>query len=157
MSRNSIWVLLLAAAIVSVSAGGALAALSGSAHDIYAFKPAVGGKTGACSYCHVPHKATGNKLFPNAIDISGLTSDWLSNDQVSRICWSCHGSTSSVQNSVRNVMPFQDTSHKRLVSNLTGWGDDSNLTGVYGLVDGTSLSCVSCHNVHDNEKRPFLR
>ncbi|RJP25241.1 MAG: hypothetical protein C4529_01245 [Deltaproteobacteria bacterium] len=158
-------VLCLAAAVVLAAAGVASAGLVGSNHDVitYSGLSAAAAKQGACSFCHIPHKATGNKLFPTTIDVSGITGVW-GTDTVAQICWSCHGTAGTVGNPAKNIMPFQDTSHKRdiraLATATAGWGDIAavtDLAGVYGKTDANTISCASCHNVHDNEKRPFIR
>lgn len=157
MNRKA-FLVVLGALFLCSAAGVALAGLENSAHDIVSFNGLTGAtaKQGACSFCHVPHKATGNKLFPNTIDVTGLGSGTWSTDTIGQICWSCHGNIQTVGNRVRNVMPFNAASHKRSVATLVAWTDTADLNNVYGVVS-SNIGCVSCHNVHDNDKRPFIR
>lgn len=170
MSRRFLTVVTLSAVVLLATAGIAAAALVNSNHDMVAYVPLSGtaASQGSCSFCHVPHKAYGDKLFPQSISTTGLPNgakDW-GTDQVAQICWQCHLSGGNYANA-NNVLPFQVTAHGRDYSNAAGLSGatydndttEANMeTNIYGL-DTTNklISCASCHNPHDNSKRPFIR
>lgn len=155
------WSLLIALAIVTSLPVLALAAVNNTAHDIDAYTgtggysgvpPATTG--GTCSYCHLPHKAVGARLWPTA-GTSG-TGNWLSsaNKVTPKLCNSCHN-TSSTYALAQTVRPFEDTSHQSTVSNMTAWSDPA-LTADVRVDNTANLECTSCHDVHSNTYRPFL-
>lgn len=134
----------------------ALAAVTGGAHDIDAYTGAGGGsgtksttKGGTCSYCHVPHGAQGDRLWPSA-KITGL-SGW-KDTAIGNLCWSCHQGTTYTDASMGE--PFLASAHGRVKANVTTWGDVATFPADVRL-DNTNLGCNSCHNVHSNDFRPF--
>lgn len=148
-------------ALAALPASG-VAGVINSVHDIPDFMNYTGtaAKMGACSFCHIPHKAAagGDKLFPETYAV-GLPDTW-SSDKLSNMCWYCHGAASGYT-SAREVNPFQATSHLRNTALLTGGIQASGEADIATVptdlnLTGTQLRCVSCHSIHDNAKRPFL-
>jgi hypothetical protein len=153
---KKLFVVLAGAAVAALClAPVAMAAVQGSNHDMTVARFAASQKAGACSYCHIPHKAAGAKLWPSA-PVTGMALNW-ANEPISLLCWSCH-LNGSTYTTAQQVNPFQNASHQRTVGTLTGWGDIASLpTDVPVSSTTTSLKCTSCHNVHDNSNRPFIR
>ncbi len=149
----------------------ASAALITGNHNVILHEPLGSGASqqGPCSFCHTPHGAAGDKLFPTSVTIAS-SSQW-TNDGIAQICWSCHGV--NTYNDTQEVNPFQaDTVgvHGRAISRLVTWGDISapgDLASIYGYTDSAAravadggqyaIGCDSCHNPHDNAIRPFMR
>lgn len=134
----------------------ALAAVTGGAHDIDTYTGAGGGsgtkattKGGTCSYCHVPHGAQGDRLWPSA-KLTGL-SGW-KDTAIGNLCWSCHVGTTYTDANMPE--PFLASAHGRVIANVTTWGDVASFPTDVRL-DNTNLGCNSCHNVHSNDFRPF--
>lgn len=156
---------LVLAAVLALCAGAAQAALVASNHDMpdrYNLSGAAN-KSGACSFCHIPHGAASARLFPPAGDnLVGL--QWAA-DPNANMCWQCHGAASSYAGAP-NVNPFQNLGngvHGRDYNKLVTWGDVATKAAFegygipYTVAADNSISCASCHNAHDNDKRPFIR
>ncbi len=150
--------LALAAAIM-VAPALALAAIEGSVHDIVSYNASLNKKSGSCSQCHVPHKAGAEKLF-------GITSTpatgWMASTQpISLVCFYCHnGGSTFVRGGggAQEVNPFGATNkHGYTVATLTGMGDIASLPGDVPVQTADIIKCTSCHDVHTNTNRPFLR
>lgn len=164
--RNKLIILFAVGAILAFAAGTAIAAgLVNSSHNMILHQGFSGAaaQKGACSFCHVPHGAGGQKLFPSALTDVATGSQW-DNDPIAAICWSCHNGASAYTDAAE-INPFQAGSHGRDVTELVTWGDVPNEATVTASVYGTSqdatlglvIGCQSCHNPHDNTYRPFLR
>lgn len=156
--------------VLAVTPALALAGVSGTLHDRDALASGKGGYGGSppastggtCSYCHVPHKAVGVRLFPVA-GISGAEA-WLDNTTginkvTPRLCNTCHNSSSFDSDITGNagmyLRPYQSTSH---MDNPTTLGTYGESLVANARVDNTGkLECTSCHDVHSNAKRPFLQ
>lgn len=146
----------LAAVVVAPMA---MAGVINSNHDM-TFKFAGNAKAGACSHCHIPHKAGGSKLWQLATTVG---TGWQA-EPISQLCYSCHGSLSYGGALQQN--PFSTFSHGRSVNALTSGalgpspiGDIASLpSDVLVSSDGSGdLKCTSCHDVHSNNNRPFIR
>ncbi|MDF1536834.1 MAG: cytochrome c3 family protein [bacterium] len=156
---------LMVLALVAFGTGTAMSAgLLNSSHNMILHQDYTGGaaQKGACSFCHIPHGAGGQKLFPTAIADVATGSQW-DNDPIAAICWACHNDASGYTDAAE-INPFQSGSHGRDLSVLESWGDalEATLTdAVYGTSThatlGAVVGCQSCHNIHDNTYRPFLR
>jgi len=169
--------ILLFVAIATVLAVGSASAASivGSAHDMTSMDTTLG----TCSACHIPHKTAGTKrLWAKAM---GNETD---SGTVGNLCTACHGvsggytgTCSEASKAAYYVLPAASRAvmAHRLASNwaTSSTGTDANdeLSTLSGLpyltigspdpedtAGGTNLiQCTSCHNVHDNANRPFLR
>ncbi len=155
---------LVLAAVLALSAGAAQAALVSSNHDMVSRYnlTAASAKSGACSFCHIPHGAATARLFPPAADnVTGT--NWAA-DPNANMCWQCHGTITFA--GARNVNPFQNLAngmHGRNYNQLVAWGDVASSAAFvafgipYTNTTDNTISCASCHNPHDNDKRPFIR
>lgn len=146
-------VLGLAAISALAVAPAAIAGVVNSNHDMTFKYGAIDPKAGACSFCHVPHKAGGSKLWASAITTG---TGWRS-EVISNLCYTCHGSTT--YSGAQEILPFGVAGkHGRTVATLTGFGDIAALPGTVPVSSTDSdLKCTSCHDVHANENRPFIR
>ena len=153
----------LALAVVIAVPGASYAGVVASVHDLPDFYNYTGAAAsmGTCSFCHVPHKADGGgeKLFPLPY-AANLPAEW-SSDSLSNFCWFCHGAASGYGSAVE-VNPFQASSHLRDTSLLTAGiiaTDPGDIAAVPTDMDlvVAELRCVSCHAIHDNTVKPFLR
>lgn len=153
--KRGLYVLLSVAAVLAWTGSAFAAGLALSNHNMilrYNY-PATDSQKGACSFCHIPHGA-GAKLYGATINTTGLTGDW-STDTIAQICFQCHGGIGA-DPEARNVTVFDGgVSHSNAVGTLTAWGE-SEPTGIHGMAGGL-ITCTSCHDVHNNEIRPFLR
>ena len=119
---------------------------------------------GICSFCHLPHGAAGAKLFdPTVIGSPG--GGW-ADDPYAGVCYGCHGTGASLGQqgtATINLNVFDSSSHINEVDQLVTWtdisavGDLGSFPGYYTTGGASYVSCISCHNVHDNAVRPFLR
>jgi hypothetical protein len=146
--------LLTLAVCVLLGAGTAMAAIQDSNHDMTVRYSALDARNGPCSFCHIPHGAQGDKLFPSTLTATGMPAGgWV--DIISQICWDCH--SSGTYNDALNVNPFQANAHLAVVNSLITWGDITAISASVYDVAGGNISCVSCHQIHDNTNRPFMR
>lgn len=147
----------LAAVVAIVIAPMAMAGVVGSNHDM-TFKYTGQMKSGACSHCHIPHKAGGAKLW--AITVTQGTTGWQS-ETISQLCYTCHGTLTYT--GAREENPFGATNkHARSVANLTSFLPAPDVTALPAevaavLSSDTDLKCTTCHDVHSNDHRPFIR
>jgi predicted CXXCH cytochrome family protein len=74
---------------------------------------------------------------------------------VSLVCFSCHDGTTLVDPHVdASTTAFHPLSHGY---DLEGYREQIPDSGVLPLADGEKMSCVACHDPHENRHRPFLR
>jgi hypothetical protein len=147
----------LAAMAATAIAPAAIAGVVSSNHDMI-FKYTLAGaarRAGTCSFCHIPHKAGGDKLWASTYAAPGA--GWRS-EIISQLCYTCHGTGSGYLGALE-LNPFGSTGkHGRTVATLTGYGDIASLPATVEVSAGDSnLKCTSCHDVHNNDSRPFLR
>ncbi len=143
----------LSAVVAVCFALPAMAAIDNTSHDLTAVQ-------GACSKCHIPHKSVGKRLWP--ANMSGQEADY---GEVGSLCYYCHGSgggggyTNAVQNNIMLKASQSAFSHGLASGAIPGGGNI--LTGAtdlpYTASAITAIQCTSCHNVHDDTNRPFLR
>jgi predicted CXXCH cytochrome family protein len=114
--------------------------------------------SGVCSACHIPHGAAGARLWP----VSPVAGTKVG--VVAQLCGSCHHSGEGY-NAVMSAA-FSDTyvygtvSHGQLMhTNNLPWSTVLGTTATgFPYTDCTvAMECTSCHNVHDDTNRPFLR
>jgi len=148
---------LLAITALLALAYTAEAGVVSSPHDIAAQKYTVRGveekKQNVCSYCHVPHKAKGARLWPT---VPPSLKGW---GDVGPLCYSCHDGVAIVSPNVdASNTAFNPKSHGLKIENLPD-GDDVSGSGLpYTSGQGSrNIECSTCHNPHDNTNRPFIR
>ncbi|MFH0924224.1 MAG: hypothetical protein V1872_01105 [bacterium] len=150
-----------------------------SAHDMdhmiaEVYQTSLPPKSGPCSYCHVPHKATSQaRLWPDNLPTAPANGDIWGQSYTTAFCAYCHlpASPYETQSYGKIVLPrpFRNDSHRRDKGILTTgpWGNpDIDLAALdnvpmevghsSGIAGDGNLKCTSCHNVHDNSFRPFL-
>jgi predicted CXXCH cytochrome family protein len=138
-----------------------LAAVGATSHDMGLSYTALE-TAGICSPCHLPHGTPGDRLFPNA-GPGGLNAG-----AVGQLCAVCHhtgggynvalGGSAASDTYVYGALshgvdagmtvadhPDQDTTY--LAASTLPYVSDATPT----------MECTSCHNVHDDTNRPFLR
>jgi len=151
--------LLLAAlvAALAVAAGPALAAVQGTAHQT-----AVGAQ-GVCSACHIPHGGTAggaSRLWP-VTPTSTATSPVVVVGTVASLCASCHLSTgaysASMSAAVSDTLAYHNLGHGGQMTVADMPPGNSMASSGLPYVANATLECTSCHNVHDDVNRPFLR
>lgn len=119
---------LTAAGFMGAAGGGrAVAGVVGSSHDLSSSSSS----NNTCSYCHVPHKAMGDKIWSSYGNEAQLSNPNYS--EIGRMCYTCHDGT--VTNKGQNTV-FNTSLQQHKVSS----GKD----------------CDMCHTVHDNTNGKFL-
>lgn len=161
MSGKRMLVVLIAIAVALFAAPTAQAAISGTSHEV------TSGQYSACSMCHIPHGGSGARLWPvppaSAANLVGT---------ISTLCGTCHiaGGTyaGTFVGAVSTTMVYGTESHgvQMTLGQIPGTSvlASSGLpyTGDTGQAapqsnGGTVMECTSCHNVHDDTNKPFLR
>jgi len=158
MSQKKIFCVLLAVAALAFVAGPAMAAITGTSHAV-----ATGNKS-QCSVCHIPHGGAGARLWP-VTPTTGASFVGL----VSTLCASCHYATgaygAAFVGANSDAYVYNTFSHgvqmtiaqvpqgSTLTSSGLPYSGDAGQTPPTGGV----IECTSCHNVHDDTNRPFLR
>lgn len=128
------------------------AMIEGSPHDLSAQgydAPREGGSQEQCKTCHFP-------IVPDEINfldaVPPSLSEWGRTDLA---CFSCHDGTTIVSRDVdASTTAFHPGSHS--------YGEEARPEPSaerkdVPAVEETRLSCVSCHDPHENGNRPFLR
>jgi predicted CXXCH cytochrome family protein len=121
---------------------------------------------GACAACHLPHGAKGARLWPAAP---------VANAQfvgaVAPLCGYCHIAGGGVPSGfISSADPLSDTfvfgslSHGYLMSKLTASAQPRQMTWselpYHKSAGGGNIGrieCTTCHDVHNNDNKPFLR
>lgn len=154
----------MAAAFLLAAATASFAGIAGSRHDItnaaattkYAAFSTMQ-EYGSCSACHIPHGATGEKLFPKTVGSGG--------GFYGPLCQLCHGNASGVADPgydlfVNNTV-LATGAHGLTIANINNRGDHNALaTTDLPYADGTGprgagfIECTSCHDVHNSGKPP---
>lgn len=128
MKKGFIWLLVLG--LVLGVYGLSMAGVVNSKHDMYGgFIPPKGSDPNACSYCHVPHNAVGDKIWSAWGNEGQLTGPY---SAIGNMCYTCHDGTATSlgQGTVFNTGLQQ---HKTV-----------------------GIDCDACHTVHDNANGKFL-
>lgn len=106
-----------------------------------------------CNFCHVPYKKKSARIWdklPKSLEYWGRSGS---------ICYSCHDGVVFVNPNVdASMTAYHPESHGLAIEDLPENDDtsDAGLPYTGGSVD-ENIQCTSCHNPHENEKRPFLR
>lgn len=153
---KNIAIITLAVLVALVWAIPSMAAITGTAHEI------AGVAGGACAACHIPHASGGDRLWVEN-PVSGATPPTeYGTKAVSPLCGYCHydnmGGNTGAAWSSSNVYDVESHGHAALMDDTTlPYGhEDSGLPYMDDANDGT-IECTTCHNVHDDTERPFLR
>lgn len=106
----------------------AFAGVANSEHDM--FSEGKGTDPNVCGYCHVPHNATGDKIWSGWGNEAQLTSG--PSSAIGNMCYTCHDNTAT----------------------------DIGMLTVFGSLQqhktGVGTDCNICHTVHDNANGKFL-
>ncbi len=144
-------VLLLLASSLLLQRDGALAGVAGSPHDVVAQgygAPTEDDTRNQCGPCHMP---AGDREWKFIKTVPPSLAQF---NDVALACYSCHDGTTHVSPYVdasRTV--FHPLSHGfDLGGYLDGSVDPSDLPGI----EEKRMSCLTCHDPHDNAIRPFL-
>jgi len=142
---------------LAVAAGPAFAGVQGTAHQ------SPSGSQGACSACHIPHGGVGgaaSRLWP-VTPTTTATSPVVVVGTVASLCASCHLSTgaysSSMGAAVSDTLAYHNLGHGGQMTGADMPLGNAMATSGLPYVTNTTLECTSCHNVHDDTNRPFLR
>ena len=105
------------------------AGVAGSKHDMYSLGK--GTDPNVCSYCHIPHKAAGDKIWSTWANEAQLTSG--PSTTIGNMCYTCHDGTAT---SIGQTTAFNVSLQQHKVPS----GQD----------------CDMCHSVHDNTNGMFM-
>jgi predicted CXXCH cytochrome family protein len=148
-------IIAVAVAVALVWSIPAMAAITGTAHEIS------GVAGGACAACHIPHASGGDRLWVEN-PVSGTAPTEYGSKAVSPLCGYCHysnmGGNTGAAWSSSNVYGPQSHGHANLMNgDSEPYGHEaSGLPYMADAADG-DIECTTCHNVHDDSERPFLR
>jgi predicted CXXCH cytochrome family protein len=154
--------LLFVAGVAGVIAPvGGLAAVSVTSHDMSVNYPSLD-EAGICSPCHLPHGTPGERLFPDP-GPGGLSAG-----VVGQLCAVCHHSGGGYSgalggSAVSDSYVYHPNSHGHQGQMTVAEHPDADTTYLTAsslpyVSDATpTMECTSCHNVHDDSDRPFLR
>lgn len=150
-------ILALAAAALTILWGGAaLAGVATTPHDVSTMLT-----KSVCEPCHLPHGATGDRLWATTKSSGGTGWNTLT---ISQLCGSCHYGTNAYGGSITpNDMTnyaYNGSNHGYATANLASRSSyDNAALGASGLpyVASANIQCSSCHNPHENLVRPFMR
>jgi predicted CXXCH cytochrome family protein len=137
-------VVLMAFASIASAASGDHSNVLGTDHDL-----AVAGEN-PCEYCHLPHGAAGEFLWPTAPSTNpGATAVGASSSTaIKPLCYSCHDGTPT---SVGLTTVFDPTkaNHRTKAA--------STIRSSTGLPYGPGRDCDLCHDPHEVQSRHFIR
>lgn len=111
--------------------------------------------TSACAYCHVPHKAQGEKLW--ASPTAGATTGWNSRP-IAQLCYSCHESGGGGYGaSDMTLNAFSPLAHGFDEEKMPAAPDGTpGALAALPYTDGNFIDCGTCHDPHSSIP-PFLR
>jgi len=131
----------------------ALGAIEGSPHDLNSQGYDVVKSSRLeerCSRCHIASSPALKPFLPEVPPV--LAPAYAAS---SLMCFSCHDGTTIVSPAVdASKTAFHPGSHG---NDMTGYEVLGSGTEALPLVSGNRMECVTCHDPHDNEHRPFLR
>lgn len=150
--KKRVLVLWVAAACILAWAGMSHAVITGTSHDL-----TVAPDSG-CGVCHIPHGAVGKRLFPAA----GSAGSANVIGDVAGVCGYCHynATISPVDTAVSENYVYGVSggiSHGVKMVGRGPWSTTMPTTLPYTSASLTNIECTSCHNVHDDTNKPFLR
>ena len=144
----------IAVFIVFISSGAAFSAIESSPHDFIAREGfeneelIVEGKSN-CSYCHPTIADVGIRIWekpPRSLNPILERSSG---------CYACHDGVAIVDINVdASQTVFAPTSHAMFQNRIesgVSWQEVS-----LDYLDGKPLECITCHNIHNDDNRPFL-
>ncbi len=158
---KKVLLMLVALSAVVLVAGQAMAAISGSSHDLRTPLSI----TEICVPCHVPHNAesTQGPLWNRAANTSTVFTDA---GDASNACLSCHDGNTNMD-AYGGVAPgstaitgtgLLDTAAGNHPVGQSYAGAGFNNPPLNGVPDitGDTVECASCHDPHDTTNAPFL-
>lgn len=133
--------LVITAALALIASNSFAASVVGSAHDL---STAAGDYS--CGFCHVPHNASqGTAATPLMMIGTGT---------VVSVCTACHSNAAVVADPLKQIAGLTDGIAAK-TDHPVAMVVPSTAKFVVAA-QGTTLSCVSCHQVHDPANVPFL-
>jgi len=124
----------------------------GTAHETV-----LGGKGGPCAACHIPHQAAGEKLWAREVMQEGKVGSF------SALCATCHhsgeGYGAVMSRAHSDDYVYGEKSHGTLMHLENPPSGTDVLASGLPYVDEEKgiFECTTCHSVHDDSNRPFLR
>ena len=153
----------LTAAFLVFAATASYAGIGLSRHDItnatatakYTFGTMA--RFGACSACHVPHGAAGDKLFPKVVGSGG--------GFYGPLCQLCHGNASGIPDPggdlwVNNTVLGTGAHGLSTATLQASIANETVTTSQLPYADGSgprgagNIECTTCHDVHNSGKPP---
>lgn len=142
----------LAVAMQFAGPGELSAGVAGTPHDM----TRVTGDLfrGSCAYCHVPHKAQGERLWVSAP--FGPVTGWGSRP-IAQLCYTCHESTGNygASNAVPTAFSPESHGYQTSLAPLNPDGSVPLLEQLPYVATGL-MDCTTCHDPHAVTP-PFLR
>jgi predicted CXXCH cytochrome family protein len=147
------WLLPLLLVLVPASPERALATVEGSPHDLNAQGYDVV-KTSLpeerCNRCHIASSPVQQDFVPRVPPVLAPAYG-----AASLLCFSCHDGTTIVSPSVdASRSAFHPASHGSDMAGYEGLGSGMESLPILA---GNRMECVTCHDPHENNHRPFLR
>ena len=136
--------------------GPAFGGIAGSLHDMTKFTSDE--DADVCAFCHIPHRAQGERLWRLAP--AGPQTGWGSRT-IAQLCYMCHNATGGGYgaNDV-TATAYNDLAHSYRIERYPPAPDGSAEVmepGAFLPYVTTLMDCTTCHNPHDNTYAPFLR
>ena len=148
MARYTLFGVVLALALAAPGYAG----VRGTAHETE-----LGGEGGPCAACHIPHQAAGEKFWAQAPVYEGKVGT------ISALCASCHhsgegyGALMTRAHSDDTVYGPGSHGQKMFLADPPP-GTDVLASGLPDVDTAHGyFECTTCHSVHDDTYRPFLR
>jgi predicted CXXCH cytochrome family protein len=157
--------LVLTAALALISTSALAASIVGTAHDLSGAGVVVGGdSTELCAYCHTPHNAASGAVG-TPLMMRGTAGN------VASVCFSCHDGTDISAKGGASTANAGDVNAGAMFGTLAAYNLDVAAKTMHpveiavpavaanfkAIFHGTTVSCSSCHDVHDNAFTPFLK
>jgi len=152
--RKHLLLLLAVTVAVTLGATAAFAALT--------FHAGMGSTEGDCAACHNNQAAAATRGWGSTTFPSEGTGWYNTNVLgITKLCYSCHNSTNSVNAHDVTTTAMADNNHQYSKANTPEFPNEraanqDNVTNSGMPYGGTSyIQCTSCHNVHNGDNRPF--
>jgi predicted CXXCH cytochrome family protein len=140
-------VLLMAFASIASGASGDHSNVIGTDHDL-----SIAGEN-PCEYCHLPHGAKGDFLWPTAPSASAAatTVGPASTTAIKPLCYSCHDGTPTSAGLTTVFDPTKANHRTKSADTLRTSGSKA------GQPYGPGRDCDLCHDPHEVQTRHFIR
>lgn len=158
---------ILAMGAMLVAGSGAYAAIDNTPHDMTTVTTYT-----LCEICHVPHGASGSERLWRTTYTIGATG-WDATITGTLCADACHGASPAISGTgAHNVSGtvYGAGAHQGTIANIATISAGRDATGASPWTDAHGfkywpaggqvagwMECTTCHNVHDNAFRPFIR